>query len=58
LLATHKWDRVQTREEEAYRCRRCGKRHYGRLREATHGPFVGGGDFGGGGAGGGDGGGF
>jgi len=33
LLNRHKWVRIQTAEEEAYRCRRCGKRHYGKLRE-------------------------
>jgi hypothetical protein len=52
LLASHKWERVQTPSEEAYRCRRCGKRHYGKLHEPSRGPFVGGGDIGGGGAGG------
>ena len=32
LLNDHKWERMRTREE-AYRCRRCGKRHYGPIRE-------------------------
>ena len=32
LLNDHKWVRMQT-HEEAYRCRRCGKRHYGPIRE-------------------------
>ena len=34
LLNGHKWERMQTRTEEAYKCRRCGKRHYGRVHEA------------------------
>ena len=56
LLNTHKWERVQTRSEEAYRCRRCGKRHYGKLHDPNMGAMPGGGgsfgDVGGGGFGG------
>lgn len=29
LLATHKWQRLETLSEEAYQCRRCGKRRFG-----------------------------
>jgi hypothetical protein len=42
LLNNHKWVRMETRAEEAYRCRRCGKRHYGKLRESDLTPFAGG----------------
>ena len=57
LLNTHKWERVQTRSEEAYRCRRCGKRHYGKFNDPNMGAIGGGGggaigDAGGGGIGG------
>lgn len=31
LANGHKWVRVQTWIEEAYKCRRCGRRHYGPL---------------------------
>jgi hypothetical protein len=31
FLNRHKWVRVQTAAEEAYRCRRCGKQYYGKL---------------------------
>ena len=37
FLNTHKWERVQTRSEEAYRCRRCGKRRYGKLNDPNMG---------------------
>jgi DNA-directed RNA polymerase subunit RPC12/RpoP len=30
LLASHKWVRLETSSEEAYRCSRCGKRHFGK----------------------------
>jgi hypothetical protein len=33
LVNDHKWVRMQTPTEEAYRCRRCGKRHYGPIRD-------------------------
>ena len=56
LLNSHKWERVQTRSEEAYRCRRCGKRRYGKLNDPNMGAMGGGGggaigDIGGGGGG-------
>jgi hypothetical protein len=35
LLASHKWERVQTPSEETWRCRRCGKLHYGKLEEPS-----------------------
>jgi Prophage protein (DUF1660) len=43
LLNNHKWERMQTAAEEAYQCRRCGKRHYGRLRDPNGGAMAGGG---------------
>jgi hypothetical protein len=52
LLNTHKWERLQTRSEEAYRCRRCGKRYYGKIDDPEMGAMGGGGgaigDIGGG----------
>jgi hypothetical protein len=38
----HKWVRMETSAEEAYYCRRCGKRHFGKLREADLRAFTGG----------------
>jgi hypothetical protein len=54
VVSGHKWERVQTPQEEAYRCVRCGRRHYGKLSVSSWAPFTGGG---GGDAGGGFGGG-
>ena len=31
LVKDHDWERMRT-HEEAYRCLRCGKRHYGPIR--------------------------
>jgi hypothetical protein len=43
LLNTHKWVRMETWTEEAYRCRRCGKRHYGKPPKTGIIPFDSGG---------------
>jgi hypothetical protein len=56
LFDTHKWERVQTRPEEGYRCTRCGKRRYGRLNDPNMGAMDGGGGGAIGDIGGGDGG--
>jgi hypothetical protein len=61
VVNRHKWKRFETPMEEAYRCVRCGRRHYGKLNQAGWAPYAGGdagGGFGGGGfdGGGGDGG--
>jgi hypothetical protein len=55
LLNSHKWMRMQRVSEEAYECRRCGQRHFGKLIRRD--PGVPGSDGFGGGFGGGDGGG-
>ena len=49
----HKWVHFQTPSEEAYRCSRCGKRHYGKLTKRDISDFGAGGLGGGGGNGGG-----
>ena len=43
LLNNHKWVRMETSSEEAYRCRRCGKRHYGKPPNTDFIPFDSGG---------------
>jgi hypothetical protein len=43
LLNSHKWERMQTPTVEAYRCRRCGKRHYGPIRDPNMAAMTGGG---------------
>jgi hypothetical protein len=43
VLNSHKWQRVQTASEEAYQCRRCGKRYFGKLKDPDLGAFAGGG---------------
>ena len=43
LLNSHKWERVQTRTEEAYKCKRCGMRRYGPLLDPNMGEMSGGG---------------
>lgn len=52
LLNSHKWVRMQTAKEEAYRCRRCGERHYGRRPKRRLEAFADGGGMGGGDGGG------
>ena len=42
LLNDHKWERMRT-HEEAYRCQRCGKRHYGPIRDPDMTALTGGG---------------
>jgi DNA-directed RNA polymerase subunit RPC12/RpoP len=32
---------METQAEEAYRCRRCGKRHFGKLRDPDYRAFTG-----------------
>ena len=56
LLNSHKWVRMRT-SEEAYKCLRCGQRHFGPRAARDLGAFgsggaSGGGDIGGGGNGG------
>jgi hypothetical protein len=59
LLNHHKWVRMRRFSEEAYECRRCGERHFGKLSTRHPGLLGGegsdGGGFGGAGDGGGDG---
>jgi hypothetical protein len=44
LFNSHKWVRIQTPTEEAYQCRRCGKRHFGKVdQDPDLTPFAGGG---------------
>jgi hypothetical protein len=42
LSNSHKWVRIETLSEEAYRCRRCGKRHYGKLKDPDMTALMGG----------------
>jgi hypothetical protein len=34
VLNSQKWQRMPHAPEEAYRCRRCGKRYYGKMKES------------------------
>jgi hypothetical protein len=41
VVNRHKWERFETSMEEAYRCGRCGRRHYGKLNQAAWAPYAG-----------------
>jgi hypothetical protein len=43
LSNSDKWVRLETVSEEAYECRRCGKRYFGKLKDPDLAPFTGGG---------------
>jgi DNA-directed RNA polymerase subunit RPC12/RpoP len=42
LFNSHKWVRLETAREEAYQCRRCGKRFFGKPGDPDLTPFAGG----------------
>jgi DNA-directed RNA polymerase subunit RPC12/RpoP len=42
LTNNHKWVRLETASEEAYECKRCGKRYFGKPRDPDLTPLAGG----------------
>jgi hypothetical protein len=47
VTSNHKWVRLETASEEAYECKRCGKRYFGKLEDPDLTPFTGGHGIGG-----------
>jgi hypothetical protein len=43
LLNSHKWVRLETLNEKAYQCSRCGKRHFGKPPDTNYTALSGGG---------------